>query len=165
MSCSNDNKQIEQQKQIDSLNNVIKLRDNSIEQEKKVKQIQEKGSKTERSEIISRVYTDKPSFTALSLGGFKDIRFNLFNDSKYNLDQVILKIHYVKANGIEVKEETKILNNVASNSHTALTAPDYTPAGRDITVTIETILCKTINLCYYYSSVDSVSSNDPYKCR
>jgi hypothetical protein len=166
ISCTNSNEASEQQqKKIDSLTNAIKQKDDVITKENETKVIKEKGSIEERNSLIKLVYTDKPSFTALSLGGYKDIRFNLFNDSKYNLDQVILKVHYVKANGIEVKTETKILSDIAPKSHTVLSAPDYIPAGKDLTVTIETILCKEIDLCYYYSPIDSITSNDPYKCR
>ena len=165
-SCNSQDKKADQQNTIDSLTNVINQKDEKDKKEKLDKENQQKLQDiiTERNAVLSKVTTDKPAFTSLILGGLKDIRFNLFNDFKYNLEQVVLKVHYIKGNGMEIKSETQILNNIAANSRKSLTSPDYTFAGSFLNVTIETVLCKSINLCYYNSS-DSVVSNDPYKCR
>src|SRR5437762_9636734 len=80
----------------------------------------------ERNSVLKKVITEKASFKPLIFGGFKDIRFDFFNNYPYKLEEVILKVHYIRADGSEIKSETKILKDVASNSRVALTAPDYT---------------------------------------
>jgi hypothetical protein len=96
-------------------------------------------------------------------GGFKDIKFNFFNNYQYKLEEAILKVHYIRADGSEIKSETKILKDISANSKLSLTAPDYTQAGREIKITLETVQCRAIDLCFYSS--DPVKSDDPYRCR
>lgn len=165
-SCSNDsNNESDQKKKIDSLNNIVKLQDDSIKKLKETKNAQERNNVTARYEILNKVYPDKPTFIPVSFGGFKNIRFNLFNDSKYNLDQVIVNVHYIKANGSEINTATKIISNVEPNSHRALSAPDYLAAGTSLYATIESMHCKSIDLCYFLSTADTITSRDPYKCK
>jgi hypothetical protein len=116
----------------------------------------------ERNNIAINVTTDEPVFQSRLFGGFKDIRFRLFNRYNYTLEQAILKVHYIKANGKEVKTETLLLKNISPNSARELTAPDYTAGGKTLEVTIETVLCRAINLCYYRDAKSTVP--DPYKC-
>jgi len=75
---------------------------------------------------------------------------------------VILKVHYIKANGKEVNTQTLLLKNISPGSARELTAPDYTAGGKTLAVTIETVLCRAINLCYYRDAKSTVP--DPYKC-
>src|SRR5882724_10560760 len=95
----------EQQKKIDSLSNVIKDREEKDKQllEAKEKQRELQATVSERNSVLSKVTIDKPAFIQLSLGGLEDIRFNLFNDYKYNVEQIVLKVHYIRANGTEIK--------------------------------------------------------------
>lgn len=116
----------------------------------------------ERNAVRKRVIIEKPTFKPLTFGGFKDIKFNFFNNYGYELDEVILKVHYIRVDGSEIKSETKILKDINANSRLALTAPDYTSAGRELKVTLEAVQCKAINLCFY--SMDTAKSDDPYKC-
>lgn len=155
ISCNNSDKKSDDQKTIDSLNNVIK---NQEESEKK-----RRSDASERNSVLVKVTTDNPTFTPVSFGGFENIRFNLFNQYQYKLEQVILKVHYIKANGTEVNTETIIKTDITANSHLALIAPDYTAAGKKLVVTVETVLCKAINLCYYRNT-GTVGSDDPYIC-
>jgi hypothetical protein len=116
----------------------------------------------ERNAVRKKVITEKPTFKPLTFGGFKDIKFNFFNNYGYELEEVILKVHYIRVDGSEIKSETKILKDISANSRLALTAPDYTSAGRELKVTLEAVHCKAINLCFY--SMDAAKSDDPYKC-
>jgi hypothetical protein len=161
---ANNPQSTDKQKKIDSLINVIG-------EKEKVEKKQINGDianavvyAKERKDLFKKVTTDEPAYRPVSLGGFTNIHFNLFNDYNYKLDQVILKVHYIKANGIEVHSETIIETDMAPNSHRNISAPDYTIAGRMLIVTIESVLCKAIDLCYYGNG-DSVALNDPYKCR
>jgi flagellar biosynthesis GTPase FlhF len=117
----------------------------------------------ERNSVLRNVIVEKPAFRPLTFGGFKDIRFNFYNNYDYKLEEVILKVHYIRADGSEIKSETKILKDISPNSRMTVTAPDYTQAGRELKVTLESVQCRAINLCFY--SMDPVKSADPYKCR
>lgn len=151
----------EQQQNTDSLNKATQQEDKK-RQDQLLLQKRMRTIMDERNNVLGKVTTDVPSFTPSAFGGFKNIRFNLFNEYGYNLEQVILKVHYIRANKKEVKTETIILKDVAPNSGRALTAPDYTAAGRHLAVTLETVLCRSINLCYYRATKTTLP--DPYKC-
>ena len=117
----------------------------------------------ERNAVLKKVVTDKPSFKPLFLGGFKDIKFNFFNNYPYRLEEVILKVHYIREDGSEIKAETKILKDVAPGSRLALTAPDHTSGGKQLKLTIEAVQCRAIDLCFYSS--EPAKSSDSYRCR
>ena len=89
--------------------------------------------------------------------------FNFFNRYPYRLDQVILKVHYIREDGTEIKAEAKILKDVAPNSNTSLTAPDHATTGKTLKVTVEAVQCRAIELCFYSS--EPGKSADPYRCR
>ena len=117
----------------------------------------------ERNAVLKKVTTDAPTFKPQFLGGFKDIKFNFFNNYPYKLEQVILKVHYIREDGSEIKTEAKILKDVGPNSKLALTAPDHNTTGKKLKVTIEAVQCRAISLCFYSS--EPAKSMDPYRCR
>ena len=117
----------------------------------------------ERNAVLKKVVADKASFKPLFLGGFKDIKFNFYNNYSYRLEEAILKVHYIREDGSEIKTETKILKDVAPGSRLALTAPDHTSGGKQIKITIEAVQCRAIDLCFYSS--EPAKSIDPYRCR
>jgi len=117
----------------------------------------------ERNAVLKRVTADAPTFKPQFLGGFKDIKFNFFNNYPYRLEQVILKVHYIREDGSEIKAEAKILKDVAANSRLALTAPDHNTTGKKLKVTVEAVQCREISLCFYSS--EPAKSMDPYRCR
>jgi len=117
----------------------------------------------ERNAVLKKVTTDAPTFKPQFLGGFKDIKFNFFNNYPYRLEQVILKVHYIREDGSEIKAEAKILKDVAANSRLALTAPDHNTTGKKLKVTVEAVQCREISLCFYSS--EPAKSMDPYRCR
>jgi len=117
----------------------------------------------ERNAVLKKVTTDAPTFKPQFLGGFKDIKFNFFNSYPYRLEQVILKVHYIREDGSEIKAEAKILKDVAPNSTLTLSAPDHNTTGKKLKVTIEAVQCRAISLCFYSS--EPAKSMDPYRCR
>jgi hypothetical protein len=116
-----------------------------------------------RNAVLKKVVTDAPTFKPQFLGGFKDIKYNFFNHYAYKLDQVILKVHYIREDGSEIKAETKILKDIAPNSTLTLTAPDHATSGKKLKVTVDAVQCRAIDLCYYSS--EPAKSLDPYRCR
>jgi hypothetical protein len=138
--------------------------DDSVKDDQvKTEEPESHGSVDERNAVLKKVVTDEPTFKPLLFGGFKDIKFYFSNRYPYRLDQVILKVHYIREDGTEIKAETKILKDVAPNSTLALTAPDHTTSGKKLRVTVEAVQCRAIDLCFYSS--EPVRSMDPYRCR
>jgi len=126
------------------------------------------GHVDERNAVLKKIFTDKPVFKPLLFGGFKDIKFNFFNNYPYALEEVILKVHYIREGGSEIKAETRILKDVAANARMALTAPDNPSGGKQLKVTVEAVRCRAIDLCFYSSessNPDSHRDSDPYRCR
>jgi len=121
------------------------------------------GTTDERNGVLKKVVTDKASFKPLFLGGFKDIKFNFFNNYPYRLEEVILKVHYIREDGSEIKAETKILKDIAPNSKLALTSPDHASGGKQLKITIEAVQCRAIDLCFYSS--EPAEGIDPYRCK
>jgi hypothetical protein len=117
----------------------------------------------ERNSVLKKVLIEKPTFKPLLFGGFKDIKFNFYNNYDYKLEEAILKVHYIRADGSEIKSETKILKDISPHSKLALTAPDHTQSGKEIKITLEAVHCHAIDLCFY--STEAGRSGDPYKCR
>jgi len=143
---------------------IVAEKNNEIIAENKTENdSKEIGTAAERDAVLKKIIIEKPTFKPLMFGGFKDIKFNFFNNYQYKLEEAILKVHYIRSDGSEIKSETKILKDISPNSKLSLTAPDYTQAGREITVTLETVQCRAIDLCFYSS--DPVKSDDPFRCR
>jgi hypothetical protein len=138
--------------------------DDSVKDNPVKTEVQENyGTMDERNAVLKKVTTDAPTFKPQFLGGFKDIKYNFFNNYPYRLDQVILKVHYIREDGSEIKAEAKILKDIAANSRLALTAPDHATTGKKLKVTIEAVQCRAIELCFYNS--ETAKSGDPYRCR
>ena len=121
------------------------------------------GTIDERNAVLKKVVADKAGFKPLFLGGFKDIKFNFFNNYPYRLEEVILKVHYIREDGSEIKAETKILKDIAPNSKLALTSPDHASGGKQLKITIEAVQCRAIDLCFYSS--EPAEGIDPYRCK
>jgi len=117
----------------------------------------------ERNAVLKKVVIDSATFKPLLFGGFKDIKFNFSNHYPYRLDEVILKVHYIREDGSEIKTETKILKDVGANARMALTAPDHERSGKQLKVTVEAVQCRAIDLCFYRN--EPAKSMDPYRCR
>ena len=138
--------------------------DDSLKEEPVSNESQENyAAVDERNAVLKKVTVDAPTFKPQFLGGFKDIKYNFFNNYSYRLDQVILKVHYIREDGSEIKTEAKILKDVAANSRLALTAPDHATTGKKLKVTVEAVQCRAISLCFYSS--EPAKSTDPYRCR
>ena len=150
--CSCDEKDHEDKKDDDVTDDIVKN-----------DQPENHGTIDERNAVLKKVVADKASFKPLFLGGFKDIKFNFFNNYPYRLEEVILKVHYIREDGSEIKAETKILKDIAPNSKLALTSPDHASSGKQLKITIEAVQCRAIDLCFYSS--EPAGSTDPYRCK
>jgi hypothetical protein len=138
--------------------------DDSVKDEQLDNEVQANyGTADERNAVLKKVVVDAPTFKPQFLGGFKDIKFNFSNRYPYRLDQVILKVHYIREDGTEIKTEAKILKDVAPNSSLSLTAPDHNTTGKKLKVTVEAVQCRAIDLCFYSS--EASKSGDPYRCK
>jgi hypothetical protein len=65
------------------------------------------------------------------LGGISNLEISLNNNTPYILDEVIVIVDYIKANGSVFKTETLYFTNVEPNSISSLSAPD-SPRGTSV---------------------------------
>lgn len=65
------------------------------------------------------------------LGGISNLEISLNNKTPYLLDEVIVIVDYIKANGSVFKTETLYFTNVEPNSISSLSAPD-SPRGTSV---------------------------------
>lgn len=65
------------------------------------------------------------------LGGISNLEISLNNNTPYLLDEVIVIVDYIKANGSVFKTETLYFTNVEPNSISSLSAPD-SPRGTSV---------------------------------
>lgn len=79
------------------------------------------------------------------LGGIKDLRLTVTNNSDYILDIVTVKISYIKADGGLYKDEVLYFNHLNAHSTMTLDAPD-SDRGTSVTIGTPTISCAALNL-------------------
>ena len=117
----------------------------------------------QRNAVRSSITVEGLKFKRVLLGGFKNIRFNLYNRYNHHVDQVMLTVHYIRANGTEAHSASQTVRNIGAHVKMPVKAPDYTSAGMSLKVTIETVVSKEIDLCY--DSNREKFSADPYRCK
>ena len=161
LGCSSPSERNVEKQKADSLSRAT-AREDSIQR----KQKEEAGRFAviaDRNSVLTFVTTNKPTFNPVIFGGFKNIRFMLFNDYQYPLDEVILKVHYIRNNGKTIKTERMVVTQMPPASRKELKAPDYTAAGTKLKITVESVLCRAIDLCYENGL--EKGGSDPYRCR
>ncbi|RYE53272.1 MAG: hypothetical protein EOP48_14760 [Sphingobacteriales bacterium] len=156
----------EEQRKVDSLTEIINQKEEAERKAETLRRAKAKAREEvkERNSLIENVTYDQPRYDRLAFGGLENISFNFFNDSKHTLDQVILKVHYIRTNGSESRTETIVLTNVEPRSRKNLSAPDNPANGVEVQVSIESMFCKSLNFCMYYPNTD-ITLPDPFKCR
>jgi hypothetical protein len=91
--------------------------------------------------------------------GIKPFTIPVFNQTGYPLDQVILRVDYLKKEGKFVKSETLVLYNVGASG---IVQAEGNKKAKKANVYITTINSHSLHFCY---PVNSGIPGDPYYCR
>jgi hypothetical protein len=97
------------------------------------------------------------------LGGMKDIKVTVNNDTEFPLDNVMVSLLYFRANGKLFKKGQLSIDNIQPKSSKEITAPD-SRRGMKITVKFQRITSQEMNFCWSVDKKAMPGDNDPYQC-
>ncbi len=137
----------------------------SIQQQKEIEQIQDLTQKNREirnnwKQYIKAISND---YTYNKLGGISNLRIKVSNTSAYPLDEVQVRVDYLKSNGNIFKQEQLRFSNIAPGSFKELEAP-ASSRGKSVTHSITMIQAKSFKFCYDSARLVKVKSNDPFWC-
>ncbi len=103
------------------------------------------------------------AYTYLKIGGISDLAVVAYNQTDKIIDEIQVRVDYLKTNGGIYKSEIVSVTNIAPNSDKTVSAPN---SERGVTVNMEiiSISSKAIHFCY----PDGMTGNrnaDPYFCK
>jgi hypothetical protein len=102
----------------------------------------------------------KIDYEAHTLSGIKAFDVPIFNGTNATIDQVTIRIDYIKKGGDIHKSETIVIRNLAPKSGMNGKAPSST-RGNKVNVYITGISSRQLHFCY---PVNNGNSADPYYC-
>lgn len=165
------NKVEELQKQLQEKNDKDKQAEEAAakkeeENQKRAAAIEEK-KKNLRNNWSGFITATRNEYTYREIGGIYDLKITVMNNTEYELDEVVVNVDIIKANGGILKTEQLTFNNISPRSSKTASCPD-SERGKSINYHFEKIYSKELELCYdpYKDAVaGSVAAADLWKCR
>jgi hypothetical protein len=96
------------------------------------------------------------------MGGISNLEAIVSNQTDKKIDEVQIRIDYIKANGGTWKSETVSVTNISPNSTKSVSAPS-SERGTSVNMEIENISAPTFHFCY--PNGNGESDTDPYFCK
>jgi len=127
-------------------------------------------------EIINREYRNNWSkyityqssdFKVGFFGGISDLEITVTNNTESILDEVDIKIDYIKESGDLWETKEVVVSNIQPGTSKTVKAPE-TSRGIKIKTAITSITAKSLSFCYDISQEKQRRTNnptDPWKCR
>ncbi len=97
------------------------------------------------------------------LGGVKNIKVTVSNQTDYTLDEATAVVNYYRANGELFKSETVHVKNIPPQQRRKVSAPD-SRRGMSIKARLTRITSRTMNFCWWEDKKAAPGEDDPYKC-
>jgi hypothetical protein len=97
------------------------------------------------------------------LGGIKDLQIIVRNQTEYALDNVVVSVQYMKANGDVFKTEQYTINDVPAKGTRSVDASS-SRKGQKVSLKLESITSQPMNLCWSLNKPAAPGDEDPYKC-
>ena len=116
-----------------------------------------------RNNWRSYITVTSNAYTYSDMGGISNLQVIINNLTDKNIDEVQVKIYYIKANGGTYKSETVSVTNIGPNAHKSVSAPS-SDRGTSASMSIESITAKSFHFCYPYG-MDENKNLDPYYCK
>ena len=108
---------------------VIRENDEVLASEKKAvmppKETEETKPKTKPININRLVNVKANNYKQRAFGGVMNLELTVNNDSKFELDKVIVELVYLKPSEQPIKTETVVFNSIEANGSKTLKIPDY----------------------------------------
>ena len=103
------------------------------------------------------------SYTYSELGGISNLEVIVYNSTDKIIDEVQVKVDYIKANGGTYKSESVSVTNIGPNASKSVSAPT-SDRGTSVNMSLESISATSIHFCYPYG-MDGNKNFDPYFCK
>jgi hypothetical protein len=161
--------------------NKINQLQNQVSSEQEARE-QEKAQVKERNDLLTlknmeyrnnwdkyiRVEEDE-NYEKIWSGGIKNLQVTVNNDTEYSVDEVVVKVYYILANGTPFETREFSLYNIPAKSFKTDPAPASktnpqvnSVRGAKVMLEILSISAPKFSFCYPY---DNGNPKDPYKCK
>jgi type II secretory pathway pseudopilin PulG len=97
------------------------------------------------------------------LGGVKDLKLIVRNQTEYPLDNVVVSVQYLKGNGDVFKTEQYTVNNVPAKGTQSVSAA-ASRKGQKVEIKLVSITSQPMNFCWAANKPAAAGDPDPYQC-
>lgn len=115
-----------------------------------------------RNNWSSYISANSNRYTYSELGGISNLKVVVSNATDKNIDEVQVRVDYIKYNGSTFKSETVSVTNISPESTKSVTAPS-SERGTTVRMSIENILASSFHFCY--PTGNGENDTDPYFCK
>ncbi|MBO9730401.1 MAG: hypothetical protein J7623_17305 [Chitinophaga sp.] len=97
------------------------------------------------------------------LGGIKDLNIIVNNQTEYALDNIVVKVEYMRNNNDIFKTEQYTISNIPEKS-TRSVAASNSRKGSKVNVTLISITSQPMNFCWSVNKPVPAGNPDPFEC-
>jgi cytoskeletal protein RodZ len=115
-----------------------------------------------RNNWNSYISASNNRYTYSEMGGISNLEVIVSNSTDKKIDEVQVRVDYIKTNGGTFKSETVSVSNISPNSTKSVTAPT-SERGTSVKMNIESVSASAFHFCYPYGNSDNDA--DPYFCK
>ncbi len=138
-------------------------------------QQQEKAEKDRKNAALTEKYmgyrnnwrsfieVSSNNYTYSEIGGISDLAVVVYNNTDKVVDEVQVRVDYIKASGGKYKSETVQVTNIGAKSSKSVYAPT-SDRGTSVKMEIESIMAKSFHFCFPYG-MEGNKNFDPYFCK
>ncbi len=116
-----------------------------------------------RNNWSSFITATSNAYSYSEMGGISNLQVVVYNQTDKSIDEVQVKVYYIKANGGTYKSETVSVTNIGPNGSKSVSAPS-SDRGTSASMSIESISAKSFHFCYPYG-MDGNKNLDPFFCK
>jgi hypothetical protein len=128
--------------------------------EKKPVPVKEDATKAARSRWNKLIGASNSNYGIGFFGGIKDLSITVNNLSSYPIDEAIVKVTYIKANGGSWKTKLITVNGIPANDSKEQALPDV-GRGKKVKVSLYKVVSKKMKLSYTEGQ-KITNAQDPY---
>ncbi|MHB1921551.1 MAG: hypothetical protein ACYCOO_04880 [Chitinophagaceae bacterium] len=96
-------------------------------------------------------------------GGISHLEVSVDNQTQFPLDNVMIRLQYLKANQNVFKTAILQIGNIPSKTVRSVPAPD-SPRGVSVQLQLERITSQSMNFCWTRNAPVAVGNPDPFQC-
>lgn len=160
----------ELQKQLEEKNNQDKQAADAATKKEEENQRKAAALETKKKNLRNNwsgfITATRNQYTYREIGGIYDLKITVSNNTEYELNEVVVNVDIIKANGEVLKTEQLTFNNISPRSSKTVSCRD-SDRGKSVNYHIQKIYSKDLNFCYS-PDIDAVSGStaaeDLYRC-